>query len=65
SESDLCRRVDNALFNRLAHKNTDRFLNSLNKQPFGIRSLLDHSSSKAWAARMFRSICHQIDSTPR
>ncbi|WP_207771230.1 MULTISPECIES: hypothetical protein, partial [Burkholderia] len=25
SASDLCRRVDNVLFNRLAHKNADRF----------------------------------------
>ncbi|WP_232448746.1 hypothetical protein, partial [Burkholderia ubonensis] len=25
SASDLCRRADNALFNRLAHKNADRF----------------------------------------
>ncbi|WP_232438071.1 hypothetical protein, partial [Burkholderia ubonensis] len=26
SASDLCRRADNALFNRLAHKNADRFI---------------------------------------
>ncbi|WP_221624097.1 hypothetical protein, partial [Burkholderia sp. Bp8998] len=26
SESDLCRRADNALFNRLTHKNADRFI---------------------------------------
>ncbi|WP_219846879.1 hypothetical protein, partial [Burkholderia cenocepacia] len=43
SASDSRRRVDNLLFNRLAHKNADRFLQ---KMPDGMPKLAELSAAK-------------------